>query len=83
MKSLKLFYWTADHSKTHTEVGFIVVAESMERAGWPILGLYNMDGYFPKTCEKIADVKHEPDVRVVGYFGPNELEPPKSKSPQS
>lgn len=75
---MKLFAVHAKHIPTQKSVCFLVVAETEDVTGRPLLGTYKEfdRNFFPESFQFICDA---PDKKsqVIGYFGPQELEPNK------
>ncbi len=75
---MKLFAVHARHISTQTNVCFLVVADTQDKAGWPLLGTYlEFDrNFFPESFQFISEAPDK-NSQVFGYFGPQELEPNK------
>jgi hypothetical protein len=73
---MKLFAIYARHEKADMQVCFVTISSSFDRAGWPLLhlgeSLYQQ--FSPTRIEEICDAPDEAE-RIVGFFGPRELNP--------
>jgi hypothetical protein len=75
---MKLFAVHARHISTSKSVCFLVVSDTQDKAGWPLLGTYQKFdlNFFPESFQFICDASGKTS-EVIGYFGPQELEPNK------